>query len=135
MAGTAINIADIEEVEKYEELTREITYDVADDGKVPGDVSEIVYMLAQVRGDADEEFLFKRMSVPEDQLSYDSVTTITAIFATTDFANLSVGDVFYEVIGIKYTGDTRFRSRQIKKIDTTTNSQFEILDNWFEVTA
>ena len=111
-----------------------IPYDPAIDGKVFGDVDEVVFSLQQVPADGDSDFLLKRMSLSE--ITFDAPTaTWTVIIDQADFTGIPA-DTYVPVFGIKYTGDTQFRQIPlVNKQDLSTILTIKVLETWLEITS
>lgn len=121
-------------VQKYIPFTREFVYDyTAIDGKVLGDIEDVLYTWQQKKDDVDNAFLLKRYTVADITIN-DSLKKITVSILSTDFGNVFDGQSYKEIFSIKYTGDTNFRDF-VLKTSKGLDSEIKIDAPWVQLTS
>jgi hypothetical protein len=122
-------------IEKYQTVNREFVFDYeAVDGKILADIVEAVYMLTIEREDADDAYMLKRRTVAGVSVN-DASKVWTVNIIDSDYDNIVEGKSYKEIFGIKYTGDTRFRTYPLMDANGTQQSELTIKKPWFQITS
>ena len=122
-------------VEKFSTFDREFVFDyTAVDGKSVGDIVEAVYMLALEKEDGDSLYLLKRRTVAGVSV-VDASKVWTINILDSDQDKIIIDQPYREIFGIKYTGDTKFRTYPLMDANGTQDSVITFTKPWFEITS
>lgn len=121
------------EITRYQRYTVSFVYDYATlDGKVEGDISEVIWSLQTGPQDADSAVMTKTLGsgITID----DSTKTFSVSIGVGDYDNVKLNKEYFQIFGIKYTGDTRFREFRLKNSSNTSlNATIKVVQNWLEL--
>lgn len=116
-------------------FTRIFNYDYTSlDNKSVIDIIEVIYTWQQLKEDAENKFLIKRFSL--NQITLDQETKNFSVeIKSTDFSKVIDNETYFEILSIKYSGDSFFRDIILKNPDGDTYSTIEIKPSWTQITS
>ena len=116
-------------------FTRIFNYDYTSlDNKSVIDIIEVIYTWQQLKEDAENKFLIKRFSL--NQITLDQETKNFSVeIKSTDFSKVIDNETYFEILSIKYSGDSFFRDIILKNPDRDTYSTIEIKPSWTQITS
>lgn len=116
-------------------FTRTFNYDYTSlDNKSVIDIIEVIYTWQQLKEDAENKFLIKRFSL--NQITLDQETKNFSVeIKSTDFSKVIDNETYFEILSIKYSGDSFFRDIILKNPDRDTYSTIEIKPSWTQITS